>query len=181
MEYSSFMLRKPNRYVLNIPNVVLDLERYKQVQDRRLQHPELGEIRFDQFSYQPNTVRIVIPLKDDQELRVLPALDAAQDAGHHQSTECAVALRRDGQQHISDVHVDRTADLVRVTVKASGPFQYEWHRLKAPDNRFFLDIPKAILAGHRRKVDVGDDWVDDVQIGTVPEGARADRAHPPDT
>lgn len=165
MVHTSFMLRKPNRYVLNIPNVVLDLERYRHVNDRRLQHPEIGEIRFDQFSYRPNLVRVVIPLRDDQELHVLPRSTPRKMLVTINKPSVQSHSDEMSTRQISDVRIERSDGTVRLILKASGPFQYEWHRLRPPDNRFFLDIPKAVLQGPRRQIDFGDAWLDDVQIG----------------
>lgn len=165
MTHSTFMLRHPNRYVLNLSNVVLDLDRYHEVQNRRLQHPELGEIRFDQFSFQPNVVRVVIPLKDDLEVRVLPR-STPQKMLVTITRPRAEAFSDDiGTQRITDVKVERGPTSLRLVLKASGPFQYEWHRLKSPDTRFFLDIPKAVLAGPRQSIEIGDAWVDEIKVG----------------
>lgn len=165
MTYTTFMLRHPNRYVLNIPNVVLDLDRYHEVQTRRLQHPELGEIRFDQFSFRPNVLRLVIPTKDDLEVRVLPRSTPRKMLVTINRPSVQAFSDEVGTQRITDVKVDRSPSAVKLVLKASGPFQYEWHRLKLPDTRFFLDIPKAVLSGPRQKIAINDEWVDEIKVG----------------
>lgn len=165
MSYTTFMLRHPNRYVLNIPNVVLDLDRYHEVQTRRLQHPELGEIRFDQFSFRPNVLRLVIPTKDDLEVRVLPRSTPRKMLVTVNRPSVQAFSDDLGTQRITDVKVERGPNAVKLVLKASGPFQYEWHRLKLPDTRFFLDIPKAVLSGPRQKIQINDEWVDEIKVG----------------
>jgi N-acetylmuramoyl-L-alanine amidase len=164
MQYTSFYLRHPDRYVLNIPNVVLDLDRYHK-ENRVLTHPEIGQIRFDQFSFQPNVVRVVLPLGDNRELQVLPRSTPRKlVVSIHQPTVQA-HLEDLSPQRITGVDVSHSASGVRVTLRASGPFQYEWHRLKAPDNRFFLDIPQVTMAVPRRDLDIHDPVISTVQVG----------------
>ena len=165
MTYTAFMLRHPHRYVLNIPNVVLDLDRYHEVQTRRLQHPELGEIRFDQFSFHPNVMRLVIPTKDDLEVRVLPRSTPRKMLVTINRPSVQAFSDELGTQHITEVKVERGSNTVKLVLKASGPFQYEWHRLKAPDSRFFLDIPKAVLNGPRQSIRIDDEWIDAIKVG----------------
>lgn len=165
MKCQTFMLRHPNRYVLNIPHAVLDLDRYHEVGDRVLRHAEVGDIRFDQFSFKPNVVRVVIPLGSDGELRVLPRstprrLVVAIVKPSVQPHEVDLS-----NQTITDVTWQKTQDGLRITMKGTGPFQYEWHRLHPPDNRFFLDLPKTVLAGPRRHFEPRDPYVSAIQVG----------------
>jgi N-acetylmuramoyl-L-alanine amidase len=165
IKWKAFMVKHPARYVLSLDHAALDLERYHEVEKRMLEVPELGSVHFDQFSFKPNVVRVVIPLKESQELRVLP-----QSTSHRllvalstpQVQEHAVDF---SQQRITSLKVDKTDGAVRITLRGTGPFQYEWHRLKAPDNRFFLDISGAVLAGERQTVAVGDPYVSEVNLG----------------
>ncbi len=165
LKWHAFMLTRPRRYVLNLSHVVLDPMRYPREGDRRIATSEVGRIRFGQYSFRPATLRIVIPLRDNEELRVRP------DAVSHQLLVMihrpTVTSHSDEMrvERIVSVRVKRSGSIVRVILKGSGPFQYEWHRLKAPDNRYFLDLPKTILNGRRRHVRVGDGWIDDVTVG----------------
>ena len=165
MTHQTFVLRHPRRYVLNIPHVALDLERYHEVQNRRLQHPELGEVRFDQFSFHPNVLRVVFPLKDDYEVRVLPRSTPRRMLVTINRPSVQAHSDELSTQKITDMKIEHAPGLLRVVLRSTGPFQYEWHRLKSPDTRFFLDIPKAVLAGPRREIDVNDEWVSGVRIG----------------
>lgn len=165
MKWNAFMLKHPSRYVINLPNVVLDLDRYHDVRKRVLHHEGIGDIRFDQFTFQPNVVRVVIPLHDDQELRVLPSSTPRNLVVAIGTTVGQPHAENFNQQRIVDMRVERAAGAVRVVLKGTGPFQYEWHRLKAPDNRFFLDISQAVLAGPRRTEDVSDPYVSTVKLG----------------
>ncbi|MHB8146252.1 MAG: N-acetylmuramoyl-L-alanine amidase [Vulcanimicrobiaceae bacterium] len=46
---------------------------------------------------------------------------------------------------INAVSVTQTADGSSVTIAVSGNATYDWHRLRAPDNRFWVDIQNAQL------------------------------------
>ncbi|MBM3462733.1 MAG: AMIN domain-containing protein [Armatimonadetes bacterium] len=164
IKWTSFMLRRPNRYVLNLPNAVLDLDKYKPVQTRSVSHPEIGHVRFDQFSFQPNVVRLVIPLQDEQELNVLPSSTPRKLVVAIARPQVTPYAENFSEQRITDMRVDKTELGVKVTLTGTGPFQYEYHRLKEPDNRFFLDISQAVLAGPRREVEVADSYVTAVKL-----------------
>jgi N-acetylmuramoyl-L-alanine amidase len=42
--------------------------------------------------------------------------------------------------------------------------QYQWHRLKPPDNRYFIDITNAVLRKGARKIPLDDYYVREVRI-----------------
>ncbi|HVA27415.1 MAG TPA: N-acetylmuramoyl-L-alanine amidase, partial [Candidatus Baltobacteraceae bacterium] len=47
---------------------------------------------------------------------------------------------------VTNVAVQNATDGSTVTIAVSGSATYEWHRLRAPDNRFWIDIQGATLA-----------------------------------
>jgi N-acetylmuramoyl-L-alanine amidase len=48
---------------------------------------------------------------------------------------------------VSTVSVQATSDGSTITIAVGGSASYEWHRLREPDNRFWIDIKGATLAG----------------------------------
>ena len=50
-------------------------------------------------------------------------------------------------QKITDVSVAELPTGTRITLTLTGPVQFEWHRLQDPDDRYWLDIDKAVLVG----------------------------------
>jgi N-acetylmuramoyl-L-alanine amidase len=57
-------------------------------------------------------------------------------------------------EKIIDISVTDAADASRVTLSLTGPVSFEWHRLAAPDNRFWIDISQAALIGPARDITV---------------------------
>ena len=51
---------------------------------------------------------------------------------------------------VTGVTVASSADGATVTVSVSGNARYDWHRLRDPDNRFWIDISNAQLTGPAR-------------------------------
>lgn len=158
----TMVLQAPHRFVVDIPGAALDLEHFGTI--RSIAHPDLGIIRFGQFSFAPNVVRIVIPLQGELEVEPLP-----------QSTEThlIMALRRGdvrtvGQnfsvQKITRVGLVKGAGGATVDLKVTGPVQMAWHRLRPPDNRIFVDVPGAVLTTPRQTLEVGDGWTGNVTV-----------------
>jgi N-acetylmuramoyl-L-alanine amidase len=52
-----------------------------------------------------------------------------------------------GNATVNSVTVQNTNDGQTVAIAVTGNAAYEWHRLRAPDNRFWIDIKGAQLAG----------------------------------
>ncbi|MBC5826085.1 MAG: N-acetylmuramoyl-L-alanine amidase, partial [Candidatus Eremiobacteraeota bacterium] len=52
-----------------------------------------------------------------------------------------------GDQKISNIGLLETATGTRLTFTVSGPVTYSWHRLADPDNRYWVDVDRAILIG----------------------------------
>lgn len=50
-------------------------------------------------------------------------------------------------QKITDVSVAEAPTGTRITLTLTGPVAFEWHRLGDPDDRYWLDIDKAVLVG----------------------------------
>jgi N-acetylmuramoyl-L-alanine amidase len=62
---------------------------------------------------------------------------------------------------VTSVDVSPSANSFTVVVNTSGDATYEWHRLHAPDDRFWLDVDGAQYDGQPRQ----DVWIDGVVKG----------------
>jgi N-acetylmuramoyl-L-alanine amidase len=52
-----------------------------------------------------------------------------------------------GPAQVTGVTVQQSSDGVNVAIAVSGDASYEWHRLREPDNRFWVDIKNSQLVG----------------------------------
>lgn len=68
------------------------------------------------------------------------------------------------EQKITDVSIAQVPTGTRITLTFDGPVSFEWHRLGEPDNRFWLDIDKAVLVGHAQDLDAKLDFIKSVKI-----------------
>jgi N-acetylmuramoyl-L-alanine amidase len=68
------------------------------------------------------------------------------------------------EQKITDVSVAQVPTGTRITLTFGGPVSFEWHRLGEPDNRFWLDIDKAVLVGPAQDLDAKLDFIKSVKI-----------------
>ncbi|MGB8909050.1 MAG: N-acetylmuramoyl-L-alanine amidase [Candidatus Cybelea sp.] len=59
----------------------------------------------------------------------------------------AVAPAANGSALVTAVTAQASADGTTVAVAVTGNAQYEWHRLRDPDNRFWIDLKAAQLQG----------------------------------
>jgi N-acetylmuramoyl-L-alanine amidase len=158
----TLVLKAPDRFVVDIPGAALDLEHFGTT--RAIDHPDLGQIRFSQFSTAPLAVRIVIPLQNDLEVEPLP-----QSTAQH----LIMALRRGdvrtvGQnfdtQKITSVRAEQDDHGLTLDLKVTGPVQFSWHRLRPPDNRIFVDVPDAVLTTPRQTIPASDGWTNAVTV-----------------
>jgi len=67
-------------------------------------------------------------------------------------------------EKITDLFVTDTDGASRITLALTGPVSFEWHRLAAPDNRFWVDISPAALVGPARDIAVKLPQVRSVKI-----------------
>ncbi len=172
VSYKTFPLKEPDRFVIDIAGAVLDTPRLK------LEHPEVGTVRLGQFELGPATSRIVIPtdvavmvqpekggrardfefalrLPQKKTQPVVKATPAAQD-------EPLVATK--GQKTIKEVRLLPLKGGQRIELLCDGPIKYQWSRLLPPDNRFFIDIPNAILLGKKKTLEINDAFLGQVRI-----------------
>jgi N-acetylmuramoyl-L-alanine amidase len=70
-----------------------------------------------------------------------------QTAGLSSPTPEPVAVSTTGPALVTGVSVAPGDDGTTVAIAVSGDAAYQWHRLRAPDNRFWVDIENAALQG----------------------------------
>jgi N-acetylmuramoyl-L-alanine amidase len=68
------------------------------------------------------------------------------------------------EHKITDVSVAQVPTGTRITLTFDGPVSFEWHRLGDPDNRFWLDIDRAVLVGPAQDLDVKLDFIKSVKV-----------------
>ncbi|MBI3927307.1 MAG: N-acetylmuramoyl-L-alanine amidase [Armatimonadetes bacterium] len=156
--YKTFRLKGPDRYVIDVRGAVLDAPRQK------IHHPQMGSIRMGQFELGPAVSRIVVPTEIGVAVKG-PATGAGKQFAFQLELPAVKAPAQNFQvQKLTRVDLEKMARGQRLVLEASGPFQYEWHRLNAPDNRFFLDIPQAVLSGPKQDIDPKDPYVGAIRI-----------------
>ena len=149
VNYKSFKLRSPDRYVIDISGAVLDTP------SLTVPHPDLGNVRLGQFELGPAISRIVVPVRSGIDVN-------APQGGQGQSLSFAVRIpnptttagipapvpplngQEEGQHaRISSVQWVRTAQGWKLILNSNGPLHYNWRRL--PGNHLVMDIPNAVL------------------------------------
>ncbi|MBV8583756.1 MAG: N-acetylmuramoyl-L-alanine amidase [Candidatus Eremiobacteraeota bacterium] len=76
-----------------------------------------------------------------------PAPNAPQDSNAAPAAAAPAAAAPAGPAIVTGVTVQQTADGYTVSIAVSGNAAFEWHRLRDPDNRFWVDISGAQLQG----------------------------------
>ena len=158
LTFKTFSLRRPDRYVIDLAGGVLDTPAL------RVTHPELGDIRLGQFQLGPAITRVVIPSVPGLTI-VAPRPGPSREIAFELAMQGIAAPARDFPvQKVTAARVEPMASGQRVVLQFSGPVQYEWSRLLPPDNRFFLDLPQAILVGPKQEFQVQDGHLRSVRI-----------------
>jgi len=159
VNFNYFYLRDPQRYVLDIQNAILVTDK------KEIGNDDIGEIKYGQFNSKPNIVRFVIPLDKDIEVQAQPRTFLNQVVFTLTLPKVATSVRNFGKAKIEEISVDQYKDGVLINVKTDVPIQYQWHRLKPPDNRMFLDIPDAALIGPSKVFKVEDNiYIENVKV-----------------
>jgi N-acetylmuramoyl-L-alanine amidase len=162
-ETSSFILKNPRRYVIDLLNVHLS-RGLMDVPQKEIFNASTGKIQYSQNSINPGKVRIVIPLPEGLDVRALP---------QKEKNECLFALSTKSPmpvgvnfslQKVSPVRLAARGNEMVVQMKMSGPVEYAWHRFKDPDNRFFLDIHNALLEGKKQSIKTENPLIEEVRV-----------------
>jgi len=155
--YKTFLLRNPDRYVVDIPNS------FMVAREQEILNEDVGKIRFAQFTFKPNVSRVVIPLDVGLDVDILPRILTNQLI----LALNVPSLKTPGQnfesQIIKGLSIEKGKDSTIIRLTASGPFQYEWHRLREPDNRFYIDFPKMELKTPENTFKVNEDYLSGIQ------------------
>jgi len=163
VSYRTFMLKDPDRFVIDVQNAHLD-PASSSLKTKEITHPSIGKIRFDQFSVQPNVTRVVVPLGERFEVESIPSKEMTKLVFWVKVPRISAPGENFPRQSVTGVDVECHPSGVRVRIGATGPIQYQWHRLKPPDNRYFIDITNAVLTKGARKVPVDDYYVREVRV-----------------
>jgi N-acetylmuramoyl-L-alanine amidase len=155
------VLENPKRYVLDITGAALA----EGIVDRDVHHPDVGSLFISQESFNPNKVRIVIPLEKGIEVEMVdkPVERFAVEAWLF-SPRVLAPVTGLSQERITDLRVSDKKDSMIFTVITTGPVQYEWRRLLPPDNRFFIDIPNTLYTAADFAKTFNNGYVDNVRV-----------------
>jgi len=161
LDFKTSMISEPDRYVIDIENVVLD----KNLVGKEVRHKHIGSIFVSQDSRMPNRVRIVIPMFNEVEIEVdQEEKNRKLITTHFFFPKVLAPLQGLEQQQVAKFELKEEADRVIFDINTSGPVQYEWRRLLPPDNRYFIDIPNTKLGTteYKKKLDV--DFISGIEV-----------------
>lgn len=154
VEFKTSMMSEPDRYVIDIDNVVLD----KSFVAKDIRYKHIGGIFVSQSSRMPNQVRIVIPIFNEVEIEVDQEKENRKLITTHFFFPKVIApVQGLERQQVAKFNLKEESDRIIFDINTSGPVQYEWRRLLPPDNRYFIDIPNTKLGTYeyKKKLDVG--------------------------
>jgi N-acetylmuramoyl-L-alanine amidase len=163
-ETKCFILKNPRRFVMDLVNVHLSMNLLESP-DKAIFQSAVGRIVYSQNEANPNRVRIVVPLQEGLKV---------QEMAHQKSSEAVLSMAMQipspvginfTTQKVSGIKITPAKDSVRISIKISGPVEYGWHRFPAPDNRYFVDIHKALLVGKKEKKELDNPLVEEVRTG----------------
>ncbi|MGV8119991.1 MAG: N-acetylmuramoyl-L-alanine amidase [Candidatus Xenobiia bacterium LiM19] len=140
IRYSSKMAQSPERLIVDIDDVCLD--RSLKLPD----NPCLAKATIEEIKSKPGSVRLTVPSDNDTKAeigsRILPQCVVVKLQPREVSVTGTISSTGPVLRNIS---VDDGRESVRVSLEFSSPFSYQWRRLKAPDNRFFVDFSSTTL------------------------------------
>ena len=161
LKYRILKLREPTRFVIDVMDACLDGKA------RAIHHPTLGDIRFSQhelMSDEGNIVRIVVPESEEIEIVMQKPRSQKYVEANLRPRQISAPVQDLATQKITGLQVSENANMVTVTLSASGPFQMEWSRLLNPDNRFFLDIPGMIYPNRKKTINLKSEYLPQIKI-----------------
>ncbi len=154
-------LRNPTRFVIDIKNSVLDGKAGK------IHHPTLGFIRYSQHELMGkdgNIVRIVVPQSEEIEIALGKPRSPFFVEAELRVRQTSAPVQDLPLEKITYFNVIEKKDLVVIVMKATGPLQMEWNRLLPPDDRFFIDIPRAIYPPRKKSFNLKCSFLPKVRI-----------------
>ncbi|MCE1248593.1 MAG: N-acetylmuramoyl-L-alanine amidase family protein [Firmicutes bacterium] len=152
LKYTTSKLTEPDRFVVDINNAVLD----PSLEGKDFRHTLTGSIFVSQDSRTPNRVRVIFPMSSNVEIEMRENKDKKVLGVDLVLPQMVAPVQDMAVERITRFKVKKDDDKVTFYISSTGPIQYEWRRLLPPDNRYFIDIPKAIYTGsYDEKLDVG--------------------------
>lgn len=167
---TSSELKEPRRVVLDIPETVLEESaRTPPPTDDEL----VKEIKIGQFQSTPPIVRVVMILDDKASYTIPPRLDLGQVslvAQHRKETagEPQIRLVKSKSDLLGvQYHEGKEGgvNILQVKVLLSAPLDFTWTRLKAPDNRLFIDFEQCAARVIEGKVPLTGPLVSEIRAG----------------
>lgn len=179
IEYTSKLLSDPPRIAIDIPDAVLELNG-----EIGISNEVVKSIKASQYSTSPNTVRVVVELNIPIAARVASRIRFDQvklklnfsnenmAVNSNVSTQTVVeppVIQSQSQynpntQQITGITLEEKDGLRKIYITATGPLTYEWHRLKSPDNRFYIDFTDAVLPEKKLTIPVQDELLSDIRV-----------------
>jgi N-acetylmuramoyl-L-alanine amidase len=173
IKYKSELLSNPPRIAIDIPNVVLALN-----SDINISSELIKSVKAAQFSTKPYVVRVVVELNKPTSVKIASRIlldEVRLKVGYTNENVASFEatpvpqpqnLNNVVTQQISGIKFEKKDNGVRkISITTTGPVMYEWHRLKSPDNRFYIDISSALLQEKKLTVPVQDDLISDIRAG----------------
>lgn len=127
VSYEVKVLKNPYRIVLDVPGKLMAKET-----SMKLDEGVLKELRFAQFTKNPDMVRFVIDCEREMYYRVSPDEDK-KTLGIHFSHQIYAMMW------------EKNEDIITVSLHASGPLHFSTHELLEPP-RIAVDLTPALLA-----------------------------------
>ncbi len=178
VKYESTLLSNPPRIAIDIPNAVLALN-----EEIKISNTIVKTVKASQFSLKPDVVRVVVELNNPVAIRVASRIrmdqiklklsfsnegeyagDGKYTEDNPPSLESQKFTLNTNTQQISSVKFEVKDGIRRIFITTTGPVTYEWHRLKSPDSRFYIDFTDAVLMEKKLTIPVQDDMVSDVRV-----------------
>ena len=173
IKYSSQLLTDPLRIAVDIPGTVLSIKKSKDIKNDIVKNVKA-------IQNTSNSVRVVMELKKPVSVRIASRINLDQvklrltsngDMPVPDTTPVPAETpqAKDGNvvtntQQIREVKFEEKNDIRRIFITTTGPVTYEWHRLKSPDSRIYIDFTDAILVEKKLSVPVNDEIISDIRV-----------------
>ncbi|MEQ8223995.1 MAG: N-acetylmuramoyl-L-alanine amidase [Candidatus Eremiobacterota bacterium] len=174
VKYTSQLLTDPLRIAVDIPGTVLLLKKNKDINNEIIKNVKA-------IQNTSNSVRVVMELKKPVSVRIASRINLDQiklrlsssngDIPVSDTTPVPVETPQAKEapavtntQQIREVKFEEKNDIRRIFITTTGPVTYEWHRLKSPDSRIYIDFTDAILVEKKLSVPVDDEIISDIRV-----------------
>jgi N-acetylmuramoyl-L-alanine amidase len=176
VKYSSQLLTDPLRIAIDIPGTVLSLKKGKNITNEIVKNVKAVQLA-------PDSVRVVLELKKPVSVRIASRINLDQiklkltssngDIPVPETTPAPAEISQQSQQkevsstitqQIREVKFEEKNDIRKIFITTTGPVTYEWHRLKSPDSRIYIDFTDAILVEKKLSVPVEDEIISDIRV-----------------